>query len=95
MKLRIKTHATTHDAITSTRSHPSYNTMHQGSRRHKTEMFEHEYTVLPQTPKVNKVQPSYGAPTPEWLASPGTGVDDDPPEREEGESQEKRPSREK
>ncbi|MQM03698.1 hypothetical protein Taro_036485 [Colocasia esculenta] len=23
-----------------------------------------------------------GAPTPEWLDSPGTGVDDDPPERE-------------
>ncbi|MQL67834.1 hypothetical protein Taro_000099 [Colocasia esculenta] len=36
-----------------------------------------------------------GAPTPEWLDSPGTGVDDDPPEREGSESQEKRPSREK
>ncbi|MQL84215.1 hypothetical protein Taro_016715 [Colocasia esculenta] len=39
--------------------------------------------------------PEHGAPAPEWLDSPGTGVDDDPPEREGSESQEKRPSREK
>ncbi|MQM20951.1 hypothetical protein Taro_053981 [Colocasia esculenta] len=35
-KLTIRTHGTTHDANTSTRSHPRYNTMHPGSKRNKT-----------------------------------------------------------